>query len=97
MRSTRFEKSFERLIDEDNDLGKNSHLISSQNRFEILMNDHINEFACDFHIDFVAYLLCVLRIDSSRDDQNRIDFDLNKNRFEHLNKNYDSDAFSIQI
>ncbi len=91
MRSTRLEKSLE-----------HNHLISSQNCFKILMNDHIDlacDFACDFRIDFVAYLLCVLRInsniDSSRDDQNRIDFDLHKNHFEHLNKRYDSDVFSI--
>ncbi len=52
------------------------------------------EFENDFRFDFVEHRRCVSRIDSNIDsnrvDQNRIDFDLNKSRFKHLNN--DSDA-----
>ncbi len=101
MRCTRSERNFEHLAERGNDLRKSNHSVSSQNRFELLMSDHIDEFACDFRIDFridfVAYLLCVLCIDSSIDsnrvDQNRIDFDLNNSRFEHLNNDSDANQF----
>ncbi len=63
-------------------------------------NSLINcEFENDFHFDFVEHRHCVSCIDSSidsnRDDQNRTDFDLNKNRFEHLSN--DSNEFRIRI
>jgi hypothetical protein len=99
------DENFEHLTERNNDFQENNLSISNRNRFEMLMNNHI-DLACDFRIDFVTYLLYVLRIDSNidssidsnRDDQDRIYFErLNKNRFKYLNNDYDSDAFSIRI